>query len=141
MQTPALCMIGVSKRCCPPCSVLLRVLSANDVSAPFRILGSHRTVTPWSLPPSLPDPVVEDVVKALEREFRRVLTSIIFKMRIEDQTRRRSSASSGVSADSHPFTQDDQPERVSLLMDEPQLASKYVLDIILPPPGAPSDVE
>ena len=44
-------------------------------------------------------------------------------------TRRRSSASSsGVLADSYPFTQDDEPEQVLFLMDEPQNTSKYVPD-------------
>jgi|ERR1700722_1488841 len=138
----AVSMIGVSKRCCPACSVLLRVLSATDMTTPFRILGSHRMVTPWSLPPSLPDIVVKEVVKALERELREVLTKIIVKMRLEDQKRRRSSASSsGVSADSHPFTQDDKPERVSMLMDELQLINKYVHNSISPPSGVVGDVE
>ena len=119
-------MIGVSKRCCPACSVLLRVLSASNTTTPFHILGSHRTVTPWTLPPNLPNIVIDNIARTLERELARVLMRLILEMTLEDQTRRRSSVSlSDVSADLHPFTQDDQPERVSILMNRLQVASKY----------------
>jgi hypothetical protein len=84
-------------------------------------------ITPWSLPPNLPNTVVEEVVKKLEEELRGVLAKVILKRRLEDQTCRKSSGSSSdVSVDSHPFTQDDEPERVSFLVDEPQNTSKYV---------------
>src|SRR5271170_7322097 len=86
MQVARKCIIGVSKRCCPACSALLLVF---NVFIPFRILGSHRTITPWSLPPSLPNMVVEEVVKKLEEELRGVLAKVILKSRLEDQTRVR----------------------------------------------------
>jgi hypothetical protein len=120
-------MIGVSKRCCPVCAALLRFLGANSMPGPIRILGSHRTMTPCSLPPFLPESAIEATVTSFERELGRVITKLRLQMQIEDQTRRRSSTSStNVSADSHPFTQDDQPERISMLMEKPHLAFKYV---------------
>ena len=58
----------MSKQCCPICEALLsslKKLYVHDVD----ILGAHRTITPCTLPPWLPDDILDDVVGFFERKL------------------------------------------------------------------------
>jgi hypothetical protein len=66
--------IGVSKRCCPVCTRLLGLLFPNDR---MDICGTHRTVYPCSLPPWLPQDIVEKMVSIYEDELRTILHDLV----------------------------------------------------------------
>ena len=124
--------IGISKRCCPVCISLLQRLGSDNYSGtgPIHVIGSHRTVTPCTLPPWLPDEVIDEILLSFELELARVLNRAYeLKLKLDSQADegQRSSMSSTGSADSHPYPSDDQPGR---LLDEgihrPNLASRYL---------------
>lgn len=55
-------MIGMSKRRCPVCAHLLRILKTRD-GKPFIVSGGeHFQITPCTLPPGLPKTIIKEMV-------------------------------------------------------------------------------
>jgi len=63
-------VIGVCKRLCPLCAILLRVLG-------FTARGSHSTISPCALPTWTPRDIVDRVNRALGSQLRRELVEIM----------------------------------------------------------------
>ena len=92
-------------------------------------MGSHRTISPCTLPPWLPKDVIEEIVSSFEWELGTVLSKAIElkskKTDPIDDGPRKSTESTG-SADSHPFSSDDRLEPpLDEAVHEPQIASRY----------------
>lgn len=68
-------IIGVSKRCCPPCQYLLSLLSTKGL--PFIVRGSHNTVTACTLPGWLPMDIVDSMNKYFGDQLRRELVTLM----------------------------------------------------------------
>jgi hypothetical protein len=58
----------VSKRCCPVCDALLWFLEG-FYGRHVDTLGSHRKITPCTLPPWLPDDILNAVVRRFESKL------------------------------------------------------------------------
>jgi len=99
--------IGVSKRCCPVCLVLLCCLGRDIPSEPIRILGLHRKVTGCTLPPWLPSEVIDKVLELFEQEMGRAFYHLYLLHEEEKKSRSLSGSSTG-SAKSQPFTDNDE---------------------------------
>ncbi|KIO26583.1 hypothetical protein M407DRAFT_243683 [Tulasnella calospora MUT 4182] len=61
-------VIGVSKRCCFCCTVLLRALGVKQ-----EILSSHGKVYPYAPPPQASEPVKQKVLDALKEKLEKAL--------------------------------------------------------------------
>ncbi|KDR67659.1 hypothetical protein GALMADRAFT_231839 [Galerina marginata CBS 339.88] len=68
-------VIGVSKRCCPVCYHFLALLT-EDGQEPFITRGSHSIITPCTLPPWTPSPVVDSMIKTFGTILRRDLIAL-----------------------------------------------------------------
>jgi hypothetical protein len=55
-------LLGVSKKCCPVCTSILKAIS-EELGMPTVVLGSHSNIYPCSFPPGLPKSVTRKVVK------------------------------------------------------------------------------
>jgi hypothetical protein len=84
-------IIGVSKRCCPPCSTLLKFLK--HAEGPFHTRGAHNTISACSLPTWLPDHIVAHMNDVFGGLLRRELVNLIK----EPSSRRGRSMSTGSS--------------------------------------------
>lgn len=69
-------MIGVSKRCCPVCAHLLRILKTWDKKL-FIVTGEHSQFTACALPPGLPDTIVEQMVLEFAGRLRKELVRLL----------------------------------------------------------------
>lgn len=90
---------GISKPCCPACTLLLEYLFL-DNPQPMHTCGSHHTIYPCSLPPWLPIEIIEKMVTT----FGDILKRMLRKLAIPEGDQRRSgdsNAASIYSADSH----------------------------------------
>jgi len=99
--------IGVSKRCCPVCLVLLYCLGHDIPSEQIQILESHRKVTGCTLPPWLPSEVIDKVLELFEQEMGRAFYHLYLLHEEEKKSRSLSGSSTG-SAKSQPFTDNDE---------------------------------
>ncbi|KAF8417561.1 hypothetical protein EV426DRAFT_622439 [Tirmania nivea] len=104
--------IGVSKRCCPICALLISLLLSPHTSSTSGALSSnpsntkiilsyHQNIYPTALPRFLPEKVAVDVLTVMEEGVRRV-GEVLVRMAREDKKRkkRRSSLLSVNSEDS-----------------------------------------
>ena len=63
-------IIAGSKHCCPVCSTLLRVVSAELQWKEIAVIGTHQTYRACALPPWLPKRFGDKVTEILERQLR-----------------------------------------------------------------------
>ena len=116
-------LIGVSKCCCPACSILLDHLSSVGSKdnalrdTKFLTFGSHRTITACFLPPWLPDSVIDHMVDVFERKLGQVLYKVHRIYVLTQERKRRDSTSSGVSQDTQHYSDDE--DLVGIQTDEP----------------------
>lgn len=68
--------MGVSKRCCPVCAHLLRLLSTCNGKR-FVTTGEHSTITPCSLPEWLPAHIIKEMVVEFGSRLRRELVELL----------------------------------------------------------------
>ncbi|KAJ6466270.1 hypothetical protein C8R45DRAFT_484359 [Mycena sanguinolenta] len=74
--------IGVAKKCCPTCKILVDVLRGRELT--LHIAGAHSRFHPWVPPQWLPDDVVEEVEKHLLKVIAMVVpptTSLMIQFR------------------------------------------------------------
>ena len=65
----------MSKRCCPVCAHLLKLLKTHS-GENFVITGEHSTITPCTLPEWLPEPIINQMVKAFALRLRKELVEL-----------------------------------------------------------------
>jgi hypothetical protein len=85
--------IGVSKRCCPVCSYLLRLLNEH-CGAKFVISDEHTYVSPCALPVWLP----ENIVRLMVLEFSGRLREELIKLQVESKNQLRGRADTSHTA-------------------------------------------
>jgi hypothetical protein len=56
-------LIAPSKRCCPPCATILRLLSKQPAASHYKIMGQHQYIFPCALPTGLPAIVRKELLK------------------------------------------------------------------------------
>jgi hypothetical protein len=61
-------VVGVSKRCCPVCNELFRVMYY-EFNKEYSIMGSHTAYSPCALPPFLPKKYADRVAAKLENDL------------------------------------------------------------------------
>jgi hypothetical protein len=106
-------MIGVSKRCCPACTMLLEILFPNRM----HIAGSHNTVYACTLPPWLP----LDVMTSMVTRFGDILRAVLRNVMQDDQDNRRQSGDSAGLAPSPTTSSEDvsdAPEGFDIMYDD-----------------------
>ncbi|KAF8417546.1 hypothetical protein EV426DRAFT_622383 [Tirmania nivea] len=84
--------IGVSKRCCPVCTKLLRLLAPPSTSgddtmygSPSMVISSHRNFYPTALPPYLPKGIALQLLVWLEALVRGIVDGLVVKRRLAVQ--------------------------------------------------------
>lgn len=82
-------IIGVSKRCCPVCYHLLSLIAGQDKN--FVVQGSHKTVSPCTLPVWLP----ENIVDSMNIDFGQQLRHELIKRMESAETWRKRTDSTG----------------------------------------------
>jgi hypothetical protein len=64
--------LGISKRCCPLCAALLRIIGRR-LGTEVETCGVHATVSPCSLPPWTPPEIIQEIITELETQVRPLL--------------------------------------------------------------------
>lgn len=68
-------LLGVSKRCCPICARLLSLLKANNQDS-FLTTGNHSTISACTLPESLPQKIIDQMVMEFGLRLRKELVNL-----------------------------------------------------------------
>jgi hypothetical protein len=88
--------MGVSKRCCPVCAFLLKLLNKHYKTT-FVVSDQHTNITPCALPEWLPEDFIHSMVLEFSRRFRAELNIL---QRSSGRGRARTSDMGRMSIDS-----------------------------------------
>ncbi|KAF8951654.1 hypothetical protein BDZ97DRAFT_1931961 [Flammula alnicola] len=100
-------IIGTSKRCCPVCARLLSTISPVASSQSFVTRGSHRTITPCTLPDWTPPQIVEQLNNHFGQPLRKAICQLMERTHWAPLKYSPSTGSSALSVASLMMTYDE----------------------------------